>query len=246
MECQPPIFRMSATRPAISHGFLTERCSSSDVCSTLMPKFVVLCASNLNRATHHDPVRNIFCSAARQHVVTMVALHPQHRAHRRRASLLRTRPVEDVRFPAASTASRTVLVILVLWRNRIRRWRTLVIGLFSRASAFIMSGEMAFAYSSATRRTASFLFSTAATRRSSIASFSCTSHSPAAGPGASMRNYGGHRQRVVLRCWALAEKARWLSPLWVISGHSAVQLSCPLYPQKRTLVSATRMSALCQ
>ncbi|MGC1901719.1 MAG: hypothetical protein WA716_23885, partial [Pseudolabrys sp.] len=32
-------------------------------------------------------------------------------------------------------------------------------------------------------------------------------------------------------------------PLWVISGHFAVQSPCPLYPQKLTFVRATGMSA---
>ena len=35
-------------------------------------------------------------------------------------------------------------------------------------------------------------------------------------------------------------------PLWVISGHSAHSVRCPLYPQKRTWISAAVMSALCQ
>src|SRR6516225_10752947 len=35
-------------------------------------------------------------------------------------------------------------------------------------------------------------------------------------------------------------------PLWVISGHWAKSRRCPLYPQKRTLVECSRMSALCQ
>jgi hypothetical protein len=33
-------------------------------------------------------------------------------------------------------------------------------------------------------------------------------------------------------------------PLWVISGHSARQLRCPLYPRKQTFVNALGMSAL--
>jgi hypothetical protein len=36
------------------------------------------------------------------------------------------------------------------------------------------------------------------------------------------------------------------SPLRVKSRHAALKRRCPLYPQKRTLVSATGMSALCQ
>jgi hypothetical protein len=35
-------------------------------------------------------------------------------------------------------------------------------------------------------------------------------------------------------------------PLWVKSGHSGRSLPCPLYPQKRTLLSDSWMSALCQ
>jgi hypothetical protein len=35
-------------------------------------------------------------------------------------------------------------------------------------------------------------------------------------------------------------------PLWAISGHFAVQLSCPLYPRKRTGAVQLRMSALGQ
>jgi hypothetical protein len=34
--------------------------------------------------------------------------------------------------------------------------------------------------------------------------------------------------------------------LWVISCRGAVKVGCPLYPQKRTLLGATPMSALCQ
>jgi hypothetical protein len=34
------------------------------------------------------------------------------------------------------------------------------------------------------------------------------------------------------------------SPLWVISGHSRLSQRCPLYPQKRTFVDVTGMSAL--
>src|SRR6202040_3864733 len=35
-------------------------------------------------------------------------------------------------------------------------------------------------------------------------------------------------------------------PLWVKSGHDAIKLRCPLYPRKRTFVSAFWMSALGQ
>jgi hypothetical protein len=35
-------------------------------------------------------------------------------------------------------------------------------------------------------------------------------------------------------------------PLWVRSGHGAIKLQCPLYPQKRTSAHAIRMSALGQ
>jgi len=35
-------------------------------------------------------------------------------------------------------------------------------------------------------------------------------------------------------------------PLWVKSGHWRMLASYPLYPQKRTLVQCSRMSALCQ
>jgi hypothetical protein len=35
-------------------------------------------------------------------------------------------------------------------------------------------------------------------------------------------------------------------PLWVISGHSAMSTTCPLYPQKRTFAAAVGMSALYQ
>src|SRR5262249_9209971 len=35
-------------------------------------------------------------------------------------------------------------------------------------------------------------------------------------------------------------------PLWVKSGHRTRSVSCPLYPQKRTLVERVGMSALCQ
>ena len=35
-------------------------------------------------------------------------------------------------------------------------------------------------------------------------------------------------------------------PLWVKSRHFAVQSSCPLYPQERTLALHKSMSALCQ
>ena len=35
-------------------------------------------------------------------------------------------------------------------------------------------------------------------------------------------------------------------PLWVKSGHRNASEQCLLYPQKRTLRSATGMSALCQ
>jgi hypothetical protein len=41
-----------------------------------------------------------------------------------------------------------------------------------------------------------------------------------------------------------ADQTQW--PLWVISGHFAAQTLCPLYPQKQTLIGATRLSALCQ
>ena len=34
-------------------------------------------------------------------------------------------------------------------------------------------------------------------------------------------------------------------PLWVKSGHLIAACRCPLYPQKRTLLSAITMSALC-
>jgi hypothetical protein len=40
--------------------------------------------------------------------------------------------------------------------------------------------------------------------------------------------------------------AAWGCPLWVISGHFAVQLPCPLYPRKRTCALQRGMSALCQ
>ena len=36
------------------------------------------------------------------------------------------------------------------------------------------------------------------------------------------------------------------TPLWVNNGDDALKSQCPLYPQKRTLLSATGMSALCQ
>ncbi len=49
-----------------------------------------------------------------------------------------------------------------------------LLGLFTRPAAFIMSGEMAFAYFSAMRRTASFRSSTVAIRRSFIVSSSST------------------------------------------------------------------------
>jgi len=39
---------------------------------------------------------------------------------------------------------------------------------------------------------------------------------------------------------------RRLGCFWVRSGHSAKSGQCPLYPRKRTLLSTTRMSALCQ
>src|SRR5215470_2277739 len=35
-------------------------------------------------------------------------------------------------------------------------------------------------------------------------------------------------------------------PLWVKSRHRGISNECPLYPQKRTFVTATGMSALCQ
>jgi hypothetical protein len=35
-------------------------------------------------------------------------------------------------------------------------------------------------------------------------------------------------------------------PLWVISGHSAVQSPCPLYPRKRTFAVQLEMSAMGQ
>src|SRR5262249_38102575 len=35
-------------------------------------------------------------------------------------------------------------------------------------------------------------------------------------------------------------------PLWVKSGHWRTSSQCPLYPQKRTSLTATGMSALCQ
>src|SRR6516162_8285602 len=35
-------------------------------------------------------------------------------------------------------------------------------------------------------------------------------------------------------------------PLWVKSGHWGTSEQCPLYPQKRTLISTVVMSALCQ
>jgi hypothetical protein len=37
-----------------------------------------------------------------------------------------------------------------------------------------------------------------------------------------------------------------LCPLWVISEHSGISASCPLYPRKRTWISTTMMSALCR
>jgi hypothetical protein len=38
------------------------------------------------------------------------------------------------------------------------------------------------------------------------------------------------------KCWCTGRGRR--SPLWVISGHGAISLRCPLYPQKRTFVRA--------
>ena len=35
-------------------------------------------------------------------------------------------------------------------------------------------------------------------------------------------------------------------PLWVISGNGVTSASCPLFPSKRTFVSASGTSAMCQ
>ena len=39
---------------------------------------------------------------------------------------------------------------------------------------------------------------------------------------------------------------RRICPLWVKSRHGVLDLECLLYPQKRTLIGGSRMSALCQ
>jgi hypothetical protein len=43
----------------------------------------------------------------------------------------------------------------------------------------------------------------------------------------------------------IGDRCRTPSPLWVISGHWAVQSPCPLYPQKRTFAATVGMSAKC-
>src|SRR5262249_8678524 len=42
------------------------------------------------------------------------------------------------------------------------------------------------------------------------------------------------------------DQGQGLCPLWVRIGHWHMFGSCPLYPQKRTSLSAIAMSALCQ
>jgi hypothetical protein len=46
--------------------------------------------------------------------------------------------------------------------------------------------------------------------------------------------------------WRVGCTAQSECPLWVKSGHRIRSASCPLYPRKRTLLSAIAMSALCQ
>ncbi len=62
----------------------------------------------------------------------------------------------------------------------------LIIGLFTRPVAFLLSGQMAFAYFIAHAPQSTFPALTAATPRSCSASSSFISCSPAAAPGASM------------------------------------------------------------
>jgi DoxX-like protein len=83
----------------------------------------------------------------------------------------------------------------------------LTLGLFTRAAAFIMSGEMAIGYFLARRRADSFLYSTAATRQSCTASSFSIWFSPTRGRGASMRcgsRSGALRRRLLARIAALA------------------------------------------
>jgi hypothetical protein len=48
------------------------------------------------------------------------------------------------------------------------------------------------------------------------------------------------------RYWCLGLRRGGLCPLWVKSRHCSTSASCPLYPQKRTLIERVGMSALCQ
>ena len=78
------------------------------------------------------------------------------------------------------------------------------VGLFTRAAAFIMSARWRSAISWPTRRSRSFPSSTAATARSSTASFFFICFSPAPDHGASTRSFGGGRGRPCSR-WSGAK-----------------------------------------
>ena len=78
------------------------------------------------------------------------------------------------------------------------------VGLFTRAAAFIMSGEMAVGYFMAHAPQSFFPLSTAATARSSTASFFFICFSPAPDHGASTRSFGGGRGRPCSR-WSGAK-----------------------------------------
>ncbi len=62
------------------------------------------------------------------------------------APVLRARSVEAVRISASRYCAGVVLAVVVCRRNEVVGGALLAVGLFSRASAFVMSGEMAFAY----------------------------------------------------------------------------------------------------
>jgi len=55
-------------------------------------------------------------------------------------------------------------------------------------------------------------------------------------------NPAGHRTFAANQALILGRSC----PLWVKSGHSQRFIQCPLYPQKRTLLGMSTMSALCQ
>ena len=71
----------------------------------------------------------------------------------------------------------------------------ILLGLNTRMTAFVLSGEMAFAYFMRTRARASILWSMAATPRYSTVSRSCISYFPGPGYGAWMPECSGATRR---------------------------------------------------